>query len=383
MARNLFLICLAFALAPFATAQALVPMPAQPDGQAWPTAGWETGELPPETAETIHALLDLAMVGSRDDLGGETRAVVIVHRGKLVAEAYREGFGPDTRQMSWSLAKSVTSALVGRAVQLGLVQDIDAPLPGVFAADDPRASITWHQWLTMTDGLNYNEFNSDQLVKNDVARMMYGHGRFDVIGYIRDSFPLAYKPGTRWNYSTAGFSVVGRALQGVIGLNGWCSTVSSQNGCAPDDVPMAAWIRQALFDPIGMDAQPEFDAAGTYLGGSHVWASARDYAKFGLLYLRDGVWDGQRLLPEGWVDMTRSAPPGDATDFYGAGFWLTPAGEDAFYSQGHEGQTIWIVPSRDLIIVRLALMEENDANWNADLEWNRDLTRAFPEVGGL
>jgi CubicO group peptidase (beta-lactamase class C family) len=132
-----------------------------------------------------------------------------------------------------------------------------------------------------------------------------------------------------------------------------------------------------------MDAQPEFDAAGTYLGGSHVWASARDYAKFGLLYLRDGVWDGQRLLPEGWVDMTRSAPPGDATDFYGAGFWLTPAGEDAFYSQGHEGQTIWIVPSRDLIIVRLALMEENDANWNADLEWNRDLTRAFPEVGGL
>jgi CubicO group peptidase (beta-lactamase class C family) len=387
MVRNLFLIGMICLMGPLAGAQELVPMPAQPDGLAWPTGGWETGDLPPEHADEIHELLDVAMVGGRHDLGGETRAVVLIHRGKLVAEVYRDGFGPETRQMSWSLAKSVTSALVGRAVQLGLIGDIDAPMPGLFPEDDPRAAISWRQWITMTDGLEYHEFESDILEANDVAQLMYGAGRFDVVGYIRESFPLKYKPGTRWNYSTASFSLVGRALQELIGLHSWCSTVSVQSAnegaspqtpCAPADAPMAAWIRQVLFDPIGMDAQPEFDLSGSYLGGSHVWASARDYAKFGYLYLRDGIWDGERLLPEGWVDMTRTPPPGGATDFYGAGFWLLPGSGDAFYAQGHEGQSIFIVPSRDLIVVRLALMEENDANWDADLRWNLALARAFP-----
>ena len=387
MVRNIFLFCLAFLLAPLAGAQELVAMPGQPEGVAWPTGGWETGDLPEDTAGSIRELLDIAMAGGRHDLGGETRAVVIIYRGKLVAEVYRDGYGPDTRQMSWSLAKSVTSALVGRSMQLGLIGDIDAPMTGLFDGDDPRAAITWRQWITMTDGLEYHEFESDILEQNDVARMMYGAGRFDVIGYIRQNFPLQYKPGTRWNYSTASFSLVGRALQGLVGVDSQCSTAqvaaageagAPEGDCPPADAPMAAWIREVLFDPIGMNAQPEFDLAGTYLGGSHVWASARDYAKFGYLYLRDGVWDGERLLPEGWVDMTRTPPPGGPVDFYGAGFWLTPAGEGAFYAQGHEGQTIWISPAQDLIIVRLALMEENDANWNADLEWNRALTRAFP-----
>lgn len=341
MLRNTFLFCLALLLAPLAGTQALMPLPAQPEGVTWPTQGWETGDLPEDTAGTIRELLRIAMVGGRHDLGGETRTVVIIHRGKLVAEVYREGFGPDTRQMSWSLAKSVTSALVGRAVQLGLIEDIDAPMPGLFAEDDPRAAITWHQWITMTDGLEYHEFESDILEQNDVARMMYGAGRFDVVGYIRQSFPLHYKPGTRWNYSTASFSLVGRALQGLIGLNTSCSTpsmeaageeASPQTPCAPSDAPMAEWIDEVLFGPVGMDAQPEFDLAGNYLGGSHVWATARDYAKFGLLYLRDGVWDGQRLLPEGWVDMTRTPPPGGPVDLYGAGFWLLSGTGDAFYA---------------------------------------------------
>jgi CubicO group peptidase (beta-lactamase class C family) len=378
MLRNIFLICLACIAAPFAVAQALVPLPAQPDGVAWPSAGWESGALPAEHASEIQELLDIAMVGGRGDLGGETHAVVIVHKGRLVAEVYRDGFDAGTRHMSWSLAKSVTSALVGRAVQPGLVDDIDAPMPGVFSEGDPRAVITWRQWITMTDGLEYHEFESDILEANDVAQMMYGAGQFDVIGYIRDSFPLKYAPGTRWNYSTASFSLVGRALQNVIGANSWCSTASAEDSCKPADAPMAAWIDQVLFNPLGMDAQPEFDLSGTYLGGSHVWATARDYAKFGLLYLRDGVWDGERLLPEGWVDMTRTPPPGGPVDFYGAGFWLLPGEGDAFYAQGHEGQTIFIVPSRDLIVVRLALMEENDANWEADLQWNLALAHAFP-----
>ena len=389
MVRNIFLFCLALLLGPVAGAQGLVPMPAQPEGVAWPTQGWETGDLPPETADTIHELLRIAMAGGRHDLGGETRALVIIYRGKLVAEVYRDGFDPGTRHMSWSLAKSITSALVGRAVQLSLIDDIDAPMPGLFEQDDPRAAISWRQWITMTDGLDYHEFESDILEQNDVIRMMYGAGRFDVVGYIREHFPLKYEPGTQWNYSTAGFSLVGRALQELIGIDSQCPTGQAgaaaeaevgemARDCRPADVAMADWTRQVLFDPLGMDAQPEFDLSGTFLGGSNVWASARDYAKFGLLYLRDGMWDGQRLLPEGWVDMTRTPPPGGPVNFYGAGFWLLPEAGDAFYAQGHEGQTIFMVPSRDLIVVRLALMEENDANWEADLHWNLDLARAFP-----
>jgi CubicO group peptidase (beta-lactamase class C family) len=386
MLRNVFIACAAVLMPFMASAQARVPLPQQPEGLAWPTAGWETGEIPPEAEATVQELIANAMAGDRYDVAGVTHGVVIIYKGKLVAEAYGEGFGPDTKHISWSLAKSVTSALVGRAVQLGLIDDIDAPMPGVFDKDDPRAAITWRQWITMTDGLDYREDAGGAFETFDAIRMMFGPGRFDVIQFIRDEFPLLNKPGTVWNYSTAGFDAVGRGLQTVAGIRSYCGTAASEASaggtrCDPADAPMARWMRESLFDRIGMDAQPEFDPSGTYLGGSNIWASARDYAKFGYLYLRDGVWDGERVLPEGWVDQARSRAPGSNVDFYGMGFWLTPAWEDAFYAQGHEGQTIWIVPSRDLVIVRLALMDETDMNWNVQFEWNRQLSRAFPETG--
>jgi CubicO group peptidase (beta-lactamase class C family) len=137
----------------------------------------------------------------------------------------------------------------------------------------------------------------------------------------------------------------------------------------------------------------EFDPKGTYLGGSLIWASARDFAKFGYLYLRDGVWDGQRILPEGWVDFARAPGPAANTNVYGAGWWIIPAKgplthrqnadsdpRDAFHAGGHEGQTIWVVPSRDLVIVRLGLMPNEGENWPALYEWNQRIARAFPEV---
>ena len=159
------------------------------------------------------------------------------------------------------------------------------------------------------------------------------------------------------------------------------------------DSAMVEWMKDVFFDPIGMDARPEFDAAGTFLGGSLVWASARDFAKFGYLYLRDGVWDGQRLLPEGWVDFSRRNPVSTKANVYGAGWWLgadpapEPAGQaattppfDPFSAQGHEGQTIWIVPSKDLVIVRLGLMPNSGDNWPRLYEWNQSIARLFPDV---
>ncbi len=387
-----------------AAAQQLVPLPPQPEGLAWPTEGWETGEMPAETAALVQPLIDKAMAGKLPELMGETRAIVIVHHGKIVAETYRDGFGPETKQISWSMAKSVTSALAGRALELGLIEDIDAPMPTPFDEGDPRGAITWRQWLTMTDGLDYTEIEATSLATNDVVQMMYGPGRFDVLRYVTDELPLAHEPGTVWNYSTAAFHLIGRATQTELGITGRCSTASSEvsqkrtatpvTRCAPTDRPMAVWIQDSFFEPLGMDAVVEFDAAGTYLGGSLVWASARDFAKFGYLYLRDGVWEGERLLPEGWVDFSRTDPPEAEGNVYGAGFWVTTYGEDpdpsyqrrdappwdSFAAEGHEGQTIFIVPSRDLVIVRLGLMDNAGENWPTLFRWNQEIARAFPEV---
>mgnify|MGYP001158370218 FL=1 len=362
-----------------ASAQDLVPLPTQPEGLAWPTESWPEGELPEETRDDLQLLVQEAMNRDQGQEMGKTRAIVIIHEGRLVFEAYAENFGPDTKQVSWSMAKSITSALAGRAVMLGLIEDIDTPMPSPFAADDPRSEITWRQWLTMTDGLDYLEIGSTGLMDNDVVQMMYGPGRFDVAQHIVDEFELAHDPGAVWNYSTAGFHLIARALQEVTG--------------AEDEAGFARTMDEMLFEPIGMEAVPEFDAAGTFLGGSLVWASARDFAKFGYLYLRGGVWEGERLLPEGWVDFSRRDPASTKANVYGAGWWLgadpdpVPEGQaattppfDAFSAQGHEGQTIWVVPSKDLVIVRLGIMPNGGNNWPALYEWNQSIARLFPDA---
>ena len=388
---------LVFLFGGLASAQELVPLPPQPEELAWPTNGWEAGEMDPGVAAIVTPLIDTAIAGEKNELMGETRAVVIIHEGKLVAEAYRDGFGPDTKQISWSMAKSVTSALVGRAVALGLIEGIDAAMPTPFDAGDPRAEITWRQWLTMTDGLDYTEIGATSMADNDVIQMMYGPGRFDVLDYIKDELPPLHEPGTVWNYSTAGFHLIGHALWRIERQARAAAFREGEqfidNNPKHDTNIMASWMNDNFFFHIGMDALVEFDSSGTYLGGSLVWASARDFAKFGYLYLRDGVWDGERLLPEGWVDFARTKTPADNSNVYGAGWWITAYGAplthaqnattppwDAFHAGGHEGQIIWVVPSRDLVIVHLGLMENTDENWSALYEWNQEIARAFPDV---
>ncbi|MEO1405080.1 MAG: serine hydrolase [Pseudomonadota bacterium] len=344
----------------------------------WPGDEWDMADLPTSAEADATRLMDWAMDRDLGDEMGETRGLVIIHEGRLVAEAYRDGFGPETKQVSWSMAKSVTQALVGRALHQGLIETIDAPMPGPWDAGDPRAQITWAQWLTMTDGLDYNEIGEADLAKNDVVQMMFGSGRQDVVGYVAD-LPLAHKPGTVWNYSTAGFHTISKALQTDLGFDGDA---------------MNDWIQTEFFAPLGMDAVAEFDAAGTFLGGSLVYASARDFARFGYLYLRHGEWEGERLLPEDWAEFANTETPAENANVYGAGWWITPPegvershGQaaltcpcDAFHAGGNEGQTIWVVPSKDLVIVRLGLMPNAPENWRALYEWNQELARAFPDA---
>ena len=378
---------LACLLALPAAAQDLFPLQPHPSDTAWPTAGWERVSEMPDGVDraAVERLLGQAMRGKKTDVMGETRAIVIVHRGRLLLEAYGDDFGPDTKQVSWSMAKSITHALVGRALDFGLIEDIDAAMPSPFDGGDPRAAITWRQWLNMTDGLEYYEINAASFAGNDVVQMMFGRGKYDVLDYVREELPPLHEPGTHWNYSTAGFHTIAAALARII--------TADANALDPAPIPMFDFTNMELFDRLGMSAQTEADPSGTFLGGSLVWASARDFAKFGYLYLRDGVWDGERLLPEGWVDFARTKTPASNANIYGAGWWITAYGAerthaqnattppwDAFHAGGHEGQTIWVVPSRDLVIVRLGLMDNATENWDALYEWNQEISRAFPEV---
>ncbi len=379
------LLCVASLLAA-CPAAALTPLPPQPEGVPWPTETWPTGPLP---AGTDQADLDAAVTAAfkaEEQPYGWTRAVVIVQGGRVVLERYADGFGPDMRLVSWSAAKSFTHAFVGVAVAQGRV-DIDRPMGNPrSAADDPRSAITWRQWLNMDDGQRYEELDAKTPTEDDAARMLFGQGRLDVAAYAA-SLPLAHPPGTYWNYNSAGVILVCDALT--------AAAVGQQPSPDPRRAAMLAWMRAGLFEPLGMrSAQPEFDATGLYIGSSFVYATARDFARFGLLYLRDGIWDGRRLLPEGWVDFARTPGPATNADVYGAGWWVTPATgngrpieafvdtgpqRNSFRAEGRAGQIILVVPSKDLVVVRLGSNLDSPEKWQSLYVWMGRVARAFPD----
>ena len=313
---------------------ALAPLPAQPADVPWPTQAWPTGALPASIQrERFDALLAQAFEG---DSVGETHALAIVQGGKLIFERYGEGFGPDATYPSWSKAKSITQALVGMLALDGKL-DIHAPakVPEWTAAGDPRAAITLDQLLRMSSGLKFIEDYVPGSV-SDVIEMLFQSGKGDVAHYAA-SLPLEHAPDTFWSYASGTSNIVARIA-----------------GEAAGD--LKTFMAERLFRPLGMTTpQPKFDAAGTFIGSSFCYASARDFARFGLLYLRDGVWEGRRLLPEGWVDYTRTPTfqqEGVQELKYGSHWWLGIAGENSFSANGYDGQFTVLVPELDLILVR-------------------------------
>lgn len=273
-----------------------------------------------------------------------TRAVVVLRGGRILAERYAAGVGPDTPLPGWSMSKSVMNALVGILVRDGrLAVNAPAPIPEWDHPGDPRRAITVDQLLRMSSGLRFEE--SQESPRSDVMRMLFGVG--DIAAFVTGR-ELAVAPGTRWAYSNASSNILSVAIHNVLG----------------DRATYLAFPRRGLFDPIGMSsAVLETDAAGTFIGSSYMYATARDWARFGMLYLRDGVWNGTRILPPRWGDYTRTPAPADETKRYGAHFWLEIPLEyagstprlpvPALHAAGHEGQFVTIVPSRDLVIVRL------------------------------
>ncbi len=331
----------------------LVPLPPQPAGVPWPTEDWPEGEMPPGV--DIGGLLEEAF----DDEGplAVTFAVLVVHGGRVVAERYHgalEHFDraptPVTAQtplLSWSMAKSVLHAVVGLLVGEGRL-DLDAPadVPEWSRPDDPRHAITLRQLLAMRDGLDFVEDYVDDRV-SDVIRMLFGEGQSDMAHFAADR-GLAAPPGTRFNYSSGTSNIISGIVARALGHG----------------EPYARFLHGRLFGPIGMaSADPEFDEAGTWVASSYLRATARDWARFGLLYLRDGRWDGVRLLPPGWVDYGRTMVSIDDPDDpspHGAHWWGVTGDtldnldrRGTFRASGYEGQTITICPALDLVVVRL------------------------------
>jgi CubicO group peptidase (beta-lactamase class C family) len=315
----------------------LLPLPAQPAQTPWPTTEWPLG-LPRALDEArFETLLTEAFDAPADGPLGATHSLVVIQGGRLVFERYGFGGGREKTEPSWSMAKSITHALVGLLVADGKL-DIHAPadVPEWRGAGDPRGAITLDQLLRMSSGLAFVE---DYVVGrvSDVREMLFFSGKDDVAGYAAGR-PLEHAPDTFWSYASGTTNIVARCAARALG----------------GDFP--AFMQSRLFGPLGMGTVlPKFDAAGTFIGSSYCFASSRDFARFGLLYLRDGVWEGRRLLPPGWVDYARTPTfqqPGVAEGAYGAHWWLDIAGPGSFSANGYAGQFTILVPERDLIVVR-------------------------------
>ncbi|WP_321806038.1 serine hydrolase [Burkholderia sp. BCC1993] len=342
------------------------PPPAHEAAPAAPPAGID--------ARKLQAALDRAFDEPDPARPRRTRAVVVMWRGQVIGERYAPGFAADTPLPGWSMTKTVTAALAGMLVaQRKLSPDASALLPEWRDSGDPRAAITLDELLRMTSGLQFNEDYDDPL--SDVAVMLFTQP--DTARFA-SAMPLAAQPGTQWYYSSGTSAIVARVIREAMG------------GTEGDYL---AFPRRALFAPLGMrSAVFEPDAAGTLGSASFMYASARDWARFGELLRQDGVWDGQRLLPQGWVRYLTRATPLSTHQEFGAHLWVkvpepfndrdahaSPLPVDAFHAVGHEGQFVSVVPSRELVVVRLGLSRPESA-WNHEAFLARVL-EAVPASG--
>jgi CubicO group peptidase (beta-lactamase class C family) len=338
-----------------------VPLPTQPPGVSWPTLAWATGDPVTGDGDRLETLLDRAFGHNPNPALGLTLGFVAVQGGRIVAERYSRSTRSTTRLISWSTAKSITHAALGILLRDGRV-DLDARPVAPEWADgaDPRHAIGLRDLLAMRSGLRFNEDYVDADTSHCLD-MLYGTGAHDVAGYAA-SQPLEHPVGSVWNYSSGTTNIISRLIGTTVG--------GGRDG-------MERFLHDELFGPIGMSsAEPRFDEAGTWVGSSYLYATARDFARFGYLYLRDGVWDGRRILPEGWVDDARTptSPDGEG-HYYGHQWWVAGDERGQFSANGYEGQRIVVVPALDLVVVRLGKSPVEHAPALAD--WLREVIASF------
>ncbi len=321
-------------LKPESIANNLPPLPTQPAGVNWPTESWSRAVLETGDESAFNHCTD--QIFDLSEAAGVTYALLVVQRGQLVFERYSAGANAFYLQYSWSMAKSITQALVGIAVKQGKL-DLYAPAPVPEWAHDARSGITLDHLLRMSSGLEFAEDYVDGQM-SDVIPMLQFDGRHDT-GAFAAAKPLAHPPGTFWSYSSGTTNIICRILKDTVG--------GGASG-------MLRFMNDELSDPNGTrSATPKSDTSGTFVGSSFLLATPQDFARFGMLYLRGGTWDGQEILPQAWVDYARTPTYRDSESCYGAQWWMKPSNPDLFYCSGYDGQRILCIPEKDAVIVRL------------------------------
>lgn len=292
-------------------------------------------------------LLKMAVENAFDCEGYEvikrTRAVIVLYKDQVIAEKYAPGFSRNTKLLGWSMTKSITSSVLGI---LEKQEKINLTQTNLFAAweNDDRSKITLNNLLQMNSGLEWEE---DYNTISDVTKMLFLEPDMTKAQLNK---PLIGKPNESWNYSSGTTNM----LSGFI-----------RNQFKTHQEYLDYWYAE-LIDKIGMNSMTiETDLAGNYVGSSYSWATTRDWAKFGLLYLHNGNWNGEQLLNESWVKYA-ATPTNGSNEQYGAHFWLNAGGKypnvprDLFSCNGYQGQHVFIIPSKDLVIVRFGLSENPD-----------------------
>lgn len=339
------------------------PAPARaacPAGVVWPEPDWPQALAEGPAVDELDALAFTLVGADEDRTGARTDAVLVLHEGRIVYERYARGWEASHPHLTWSVSKSMLAAMVGVAVGEGWLDLEDSVCDHYDEVDE--CDITPGDLLGMGSGLEWNEGYEDEPYHlSSVIAMLYGLGALDMAAFV-GHHPQEAPPGTLYRYSSGDSVLLSAVLAGAL--------PAAMHDTFPHDF---------LFGPIGMhSAVFEQDRAGTFVGSSYVYATPRDMARFGYLYLRDGCWDDRRILPEGWVEDTSAVSPaflveasyewardGDAVP--GRHFWTNRSipelgidavwpdvPEDAYQASGHWGQSITMIPSEDLVVVRTA-----------------------------
>ncbi|CAF1466753.1 unnamed protein product [Rotaria sordida] len=287
-----------------------------------------------------------------------TRAVVVVYDGKLIAERYARGFSRTSKFLGWSMTKSIVSALVGiLAKDEKLNIDESAPVPEWNNIGDPRHSITIKNLLQQTTGLNFVEVYDS---KSDVRQMLFD--TTDMAAFAA-SRPLKHKPGIDFYYTGGNTNILSRIIRHTVGEDEYHS-----------------FPYRKLFYKLGMyNFIMEVDASGTFVGSSYSWGTARDWARFGTLYLNRGIYNKEEILSEDWIKQTITPVNSDEGSKYGFHFWLNTSknndsstqpfpdvSTDMFYASGFNGQNLFIIPSKKLVVVRLGFTKTSNKDYGAN-----------------
>lgn len=327
----------------FFTPREVVSSLPDPATQDWPMGDRNaTGAFPEVDQRALDRALDYAFDNDAQGRGQNTRGLVVVYKGKIIAERYAEGWGPYTPQISWSMGKSIASALMGVLVQQGEYElHQRAPISFWQGERDPRKNIRISDLLRMSSGLDFDNFGGRFIAENE-----HWQPYFNAVDVHMHSInqPPRWEPNTVFRYRNSDPLLVMYLAKQAIEARG-------ENFL---DFP-----QKHLFDRIGARSMVlETDAWGNFIITGYDFGGSRDWARFGLLHLWDGVWLGDRVLPEGWVDFVSTPAPGDPSRGYGGLFWLNAGGSDdrvprdAYWAAGHMGQRTMVIPSRDIVIVR-------------------------------